>query len=159
MLTCGFKKIHIGVDPFGNIDYTHWENRTEKLNYTNKMKQLMIINLQKYCYDNEFEFIFFPLEDTEFFKRYSDGIPIYNQNKYIINTYSLVFFDGPHSVSAIKTEFDFFHGKIPKGGYVVFDDINQYPHVKALHPYILSKGYQTQEYGRTKISYKYIGTN
>jgi undecaprenyl pyrophosphate synthase len=90
-------KIHIAIDPFGNIDYEHWENRKEKLDYTNKMKNNMLKNLYTFCSENNMECLYFPLEDTEFFNRYSDGVPIYNENKYILNKYSLVFFDGPHT--------------------------------------------------------------
>ena len=57
------------------------------------MKNNMLKNLYNYCSLNKMECLYFPLEDTEFFKRYSDGIPIYNEKKYIINTYALVFFD------------------------------------------------------------------
>ena len=64
-------KIHIAIDPFGNIDYEHWENRKEKLDYTNKMKNNMLKNLYTYCSLNDMECLYFPLEDTEFFKRYS----------------------------------------------------------------------------------------
>jgi hypothetical protein len=75
------KKVHIAIDPFGNIDYEHWENIKEKLDYTNKMKNKMLKNLYTYCDENNMECIFFPLEDTEFFDKYADGIPIYNEKK------------------------------------------------------------------------------
>ena len=99
------------------------------------------------------ECLYFPLEDTEFFKRYSDGVPIYNNNKYIINTYALVFFDGPHTTELVKKEFDFFYNKIPNGGIIVFDDINLYPHMKNLDNYIKDKGFEILEKGNHKISY------
>ena len=146
-------KIHIAIDPFGNIDYTHWENTTHKIGYTNKMKNKMLMNLYTYCSENDMEVLYFPLEDTEFFKKYNNGVPIYNENKYIINTYALVFFDGPHSVSAIKTEFDFFADKIPEGGVLVFDDINQYDHMDLIDHYILKHDFKVFEKGQRKISY------
>ena len=99
------------------------------------------------------ECLYFPLEDTEFFKRYSDGIPIYNEYKKIINTYALVFFDGPHTSNLVKIEFDFFKDKIPKGGVLIFDDIYQYPHMDTLDEYILSNGFKLLEKGNVKISY------
>ena len=88
---------------------------------------------------------------TEFFKRFSDGIPIYNENKYIINRYSLVFFDGPHSVSAIKTECDFFIERIVEGGVFIFDDINQYEHMEKIHPYILENNFSVLEKGKRMV--------
>lgn len=152
----GQNKIHVGIDPFGNIDYLEWETRIVKLDYSNKMKQKMLMNIYKYCNDADQEFLFFPLEDTEFFKRYADGIPIYNNNKYIINKYALVFFDGPHATGPVKEEFDFFESRMAKGGYVVFDDLHQYPHMEVLDPYIISKGFEMMEKGRYKISYRKI---
>lgn len=149
-------KIHVAIDPYGNIDYCSWETRIDKVGYTNKMKQTFLKNLYSYCYNNNMECLFFPLEDTEFFKRYSDGIPIYNEYKTILNKYSLVFFDGPHSTQIVKTEFDFFKDKVPKGGVLIFDDINQYPHMANLDPYIQENNFRIIKKGNTKISYKKI---
>jgi hypothetical protein len=149
----GQYKVHIAIDPFGNIDYAHWENRKEKIDYTNKMKNEMLKNLYSYCSLHNMECLFFPLEDTEFFKRYNDGVPIYNENKYIVNTYALVFFDGPHTTELVKIEFDFFYNKIPVGGVIIFDDIDQYPHMLNLDEYIRSKGFSILRKGNCKISY------
>lgn len=146
-------KIHVAIDPFGNIDYEHWENRKEKLDYTNKMKNNMLRHLYNYCSLNDMECLYFPLEDTEFFKRFSDGVPVYNEKKYIINTYALVFFDGPHTTDLVKKEFDFFYDKIPNGGVIIFDDIKQYPHMENLDSYIRHRGFKILEMGNCKISY------
>jgi hypothetical protein len=75
------------------------------------------------------------------------------KKKKIINTYSLVFLDGPHTTKIIKKEFDFFCDKIPKGGVIVFDDINQYPHMEQLDQYIQSKNFYIFKKGNIKISY------
>jgi len=98
----GVPKIHIAIDPYGNIEYRHNENASMRLDYTNQMKNRTLYNLYKYCYENDVECLYFPLEDVEFFKRYSDGVPVYNQYKQLINKYSLVFFDGPHSCNLVK---------------------------------------------------------
>jgi hypothetical protein len=149
-------KIHIAIDPFGNIDYEHWENKKEKLDYTNDMKNRMLKNLYSYCNDNRMEVLFFPLEDTEFFSKYKDGVPIYNQYKQVLNTYALVFLDGPHTTSFVKNEFDFFKDKIPVGGVIIFDDIDQYPHMVNLDEYIQSNHFKLLEKGVCKISYMKI---
>lgn len=146
-------KTHIAIDPFGNIEYNHWENVVQRLDYTNKMRNNMLVNLYSYCNDLNMDCLFFPLEDTEFFKRYADGVPVYNNYKTIINEYSLVFFDGPHTTELIKNEFDFFKSRIPTGGMIVFDDIDQYPHMSKLDPYIQENGFKFVEKGQCKISY------
>ena len=76
-----------------------------------------------------------PPPPCEYVDDIRDGIPIYNENKSIINTYALVFFDGPHTTELVKYEFDFFYNKIPVGGILVFDDINQYNHMENLDKY------------------------
>ena len=99
------------------------------------------------------DFIFINLEDNEFFKRYSDGVPVYNKTKQIINTYALVFIDGPHTYDLVLDDFNFFKKKIPIGGVIVFDDIYQYPHMEKLDNYIQLNGYKILEQGDVKISY------
>ena len=149
-------KVHIAIDPFGNIEYEHWENRKERIDYTNSMKNRMLKNLYEYCDKHSMECLYFPLEDTEFFEKFKEGVPIYNEHKYIVNQYSLVFFDGPHTTKLVKEEFDFFYDKVPSGGVIVFDDIDQYPHMQNLDAYILEKGFKTITKGGCKISYMKI---
>ena len=146
-------KIHIAIDPFGNIDYEHWENKKEKLDYTNYMKNNMLKNLYTYCSETNMECLFFPLEDNEFFEKYKDGVPIYNEYKKVVNQYALVFLDGPHTTALVKNEFDFFKNKMPVGGMIIFDDINQYPHMENLDSYILDNNFKMVEKGDCKISY------
>ena len=146
---------HISIDPYGNIEYTHWETRTERggRNYTNKIRNSTLKSLYNWCDATEFPFLFFNMEDTEFFKRFSDGVPVYNENKYLINSYALVFFDGPHSTKHIKTEIDFFKDRTPINGCWVFDDIDQYPHMLNIDPIVHNLGFQTLQKGICKISY------
>jgi len=154
LLEMGKKKTHIGIDPYGNIDYTHWNTVTEKLGYNNKMRNNMLKNLYTFCCDHDLDFLFFPLEDTEYFQRFNDGVPVYNEYKQKINMYSLVFFDGPHSTDLIKSAVDFFINKVPVGGFFVFDDRDQYPHMQKLDKYIKSTGFEIFQQGHVKISYK-----
>jgi hypothetical protein len=150
----GAVKPHIGVDPYGNIDYVHWETRVEKnYSYTNHVKNRAAKHLYAWAEENQYPFTFINLEDTEFFKRYADGVPIYDKQKYIINSYALVFFDGPHSTKLVRDEIDFFKDRTPVGGCWVFDDIDQYPHMSQLDPYIRSLGFDPIRRGYCKISY------
>lgn len=149
----GQQKVHIAIDPFGNIEYEHFETRKERLDYTNAMKNRMLANLYALCHSTGMECLFFPLEDTEFFKRYCDGIPIYDEYKRIVNKYAMVFLDGPHTTELVRAEFDFFNMRIPCGGVIVFDDIDQYPHMDQLDGYIRANGFAVLEQGECKISY------
>jgi hypothetical protein len=147
------KKVHIAIDPFGNIEYQHWETKCERLNYTNAMKNRMLSKLYDYCWKNDLEVLFFPLQDTEFFQRYGDGVPVYNNFKTLCNTYSLVFFDGPHTTALVKDEFDFFKNRVAIGGCIVFDDVDQYPHMKYLDEYIRDNGFELLDQTAVKASY------
>ena len=113
----------------------------------------MLRELYKWCDENSMEFLFFPLEDTEFFKRYADGVPIYKDEKKIINTYKLVFFDGPHTFECIKEEISFFEDRMGLGSAMVFDDISQYRHYEKIHPYLSFLGFNEVERGYYKTSY------
>jgi hypothetical protein len=117
------------------------------------MKNNMLKNLYTYCSDTNMECLFFPLEDSEFFEKFKDGVPVYDECKQIINKYALVFLDGPHTSPIVKKEFDFFKDKVPSGGVIVFDDIDQYPHMEVLDSYILENGFKQLEKGECKISY------
>ena len=149
----GQQKVHIAIDPFGNIEYEHFETRKERLDYTNTMKNRMLANLYALCNNTGMECLFFPLEDTEFFKRYCDGIPIYDECKRIVNKYAMVFLDGPHTTELVRAEFDFFNTRIPLNGVIVFDDIDQYQHMDQLDAYIQANGFAVLEQGGCKISY------
>jgi hypothetical protein len=149
----GQQKVHIAIDPFGNIEYEHFETRKERVDYTNAMKNRMLANLYALCHSTGMECLFFPLEDTEFFKRYCDGIPIYDEYKRIVNKYAMVFLDGPHTTELVRAEFDFFNMRISLNGVIVFDDIDQYPHMDQLDGYIRANGFAVLEQGECKISY------
>lgn len=144
-------RIHIGIDPYGDIPYRANESGFYKMDYTLDMQSRMLMNLHR---TNPGQFIFFPLEDREFFERFSDGVPVYrNGTKTLVNQYALVFFDGPHSLEDVRKEFRFFRDKIPVGGVVVFDDIPVYPHHE-LETEILRSGFSLLESGQNKKSYK-----
>jgi len=46
----GQQKVHIAIDPFGNIEYEHFETRKERVDYTNAMKNRMLANLYALCH-------------------------------------------------------------------------------------------------------------
>jgi hypothetical protein len=150
------KKVHIAVDPFGNIEYASNDNDIIRQDYTNSMKQNMLLNLtlwQIQLEDKAPEFLFFPLEDTEFFKSFADGVPIYKETKTLLNKYSAIHLDGPHSKATLWPEIDFFHARTDPGAVMVFDDINLYDH-QSVHEYVESLGWKCITTGDRKASYQ-----
>ena len=121
--------------------------------YDNNMRNRIIPSLYYYAYQNNINFHFFCLEDTEFFNRYSDGVPIYQEYKQICNEYAFVFFDGPHDNESMENEVKFFLARTVVGSVFVFDDVWMYSH-DLIHNYLLSNGWEVIEQGSVKISYR-----
>lgn len=146
-------RIHIGIDPYGDLKYRGDEMYMYTMDYSPDMQSRMLSNLYTTHPD---QFIFFSLEDTEFFTKFADGVPIYRDGKKsIVNEYAFVFIDGPHSLEDVRREFQFFKDKIPVGGAIVFDDIKYYPHFE-LDNEIIAAGFEVMEHGELKKSYKRI---
>ncbi len=157
------------IDPYGNIDFpvTHSNemvNTTStqqgaafsvKLDYTNDMRRKIIPSLYFYAYQKGLNFSFFCLEDTEFMKRFHDGVPVYDECKKIEDKYALVFFDGPHTLDVVMQETEFFSSRVNPGSAFVYDDIWMYDHNR-VEEYIFSRGFIPFNKGNVKASYKKI---
>lgn len=150
------KKVHIAIDPFGSIEYEHKEGEFVRLDYTNEMRDECLTNLYAYTRQLQIPFIFFNLEDTEFFNRYSDGVPVYAHEKKILNTYSFVHFDGPHAVKPLLDEIEFFKSRTPVGGCWCFDDVKNYYNHDAVEKVVLDLGFNLIEKGDKKALYQKV---
>ena len=111
-----------------------------------------MINLYLYCRQKNVNFYMFNLEDTEFFNRYGDGVPVYAEHKRLVNKYSVVHFDGPHTLEALDTEIAFFLERSDPGAVFVFDDVEMYEH-DAVHNQLLEYGMETAMETPRKWSY------
>ena len=143
------KHWHIGIDPYGNIPYQHFDKKEPiTCNYTNNMKLELLKDLD---YEN---FTLFSMGDDEFIKRFQDGVPIYRDKKELRNKYDLVHFDGPHkSVDVIK-ESIFFGERSHKGSVFVYDDYRYYDMDAVLKIIVNEYGFMLLKQGKTKISLK-----
>jgi hypothetical protein len=147
----------IAIDPYGGISYMWQENVRVFTDYTNKMKNKALKNLYNFCESNNLNFNLYCMEDTEFFKRFEDGVPTYkNKEKVIENKYALVHFDGPHTVYDIIKEVDFFSNKMSVGGMLVFDDayVGYYDHDKVESFVLQSGNYELVGKETHKASYR-----
>lgn len=123
------QKVHLAIDPYGSIEYPEGDDgHTKRLDYTNDMRDDCLINIYLYCKMYRLPFLFFNLEDTEFFARFADGVPFYQEHKQLLTQYAFVHFDGPHTVRHVEAEIDFFHARSPIGAVWVFDDVALYNH-------------------------------
>ena len=152
-----FKKHwHIGIDPYGDIKYSHYDN-DEKIKwngdstpptYPNSMKQQLIKDLD---YPN---FTLYQLGDDEFMKRFEDGVPIYREKKELINKYDLVHFDGPHKTIDVIKEVIFFGERSHAGTVFVFDDYPKFDMDTVLKIIVNQYGFMLLKQGKNKISLK-----
>jgi hypothetical protein len=152
-----FKKHwHIGIDPYGDIKYSHYDN-DEKIKwngdstpptYPNSMKQQLIKDLD---YPN---FTLYQLGDDEFMKRFEDGVPIYRDKKQIKTKYDLVHFDGPHKTYDVIKEAIFFAERSRPGTVFVFDDYPKFDMDFVLKIIVNEFGFLLLKQGKNKISLK-----
>ena len=152
ILESGIKKVHIAIDPYGDMEYADGDVRAIRYGYTNTMRDECLTNLYLYCLGRGINLYFFALEDTEFFSRFGDGVPVYDEHKRIVNDYSFVHFDGPHSVAAVKEEVTFFHARTQPGAVFVFDDVNLYDH-SVIDALLDDSGWQLYEMSERKWAY------
>lgn len=118
---------HICIDPYGNIMYNDIVG-AHRSDYNDNMKNETLSELYKYAYDNSLNVLFFNFEDSEFYKRFSDGVPIYDQEKTIINNYCFVHVDGQHEVNSVRMAATFFIPRMSMHGILAFDNTDHYDH-------------------------------
>jgi len=147
----GIKLKHLGIDPYGDIIYrTADSDLGGRLDYTNKMKQEALLDLIK-----EYpEFNFINLEDSEFFKRFADGYPVYDNEKKLLTQYEMVHFDGPHDTESVMKEVNFFLDRKPKQCVYVFDDIDTHD-IDKIGEHLIWNGFKEIKKGNRKIIFAY----
>jgi len=143
------KHWHLGIDPYGNLDYQHYDNSSSYIaDYTNTMKKQLIKDLD---YPN---FTLYQLGDDEFMNRFSDGVPIYREKKEILYNYDLVHFDGPHKTIDVIKEAIFFGERSRQGSVFVFDDYPKFDMDAVLKIIVNEYGFMLLKQGKNKISLK-----
>lgn len=148
-------KTLVCIDPYGSLLYEGREGQICRLDYDNPMKYNCMSNIWADVRENPVSFKYFDLEDTEFFTRFSDGVPIYELEKRIESKYSFVFFDGPHSVAHIREEIAFFLPRTSVGGIYCFDDTTPdfYDH-SIIHADLMDMGFELVHQGIKKATYR-----
>jgi hypothetical protein len=135
------RRPHICVDPYGNIEY-YGHGQIMQYDYYNSMRNETISNLYKYAEDRNVNIIFFNLEDSEFYKRFNDGVPVYdNGRKNIISKYCLAHIDGQHDVKSVNISTDFFIKNMATKGIIVYDNTDYYEH-DLIHTKLLNNNFE-----------------
>jgi hypothetical protein len=149
------KRKYLAIDPYGNIEYPYSQDIVKVLDYTNQMKYRAMISLYTLGLKFNLDIDLICLEDTEFFKRYEEGVPCYDAYKTIKNSYALVHLDGPHHTNLVLAEAEFFGPRVVVGGYIVVDDVLFYD-LQPIQTYLLENGFELVENDNKKASYKKV---
>jgi len=145
------KLTHLGIDPYGNIEYSVADNyQLMRLDYTNDMKRDALIDLTRQYP----EFNLVNLEDNEFFKRFADGYPIYDNFKKLITKYETIHFDGPHDTVSVMKEVEFFVKRKPNQCIYIFDDIDTHD-INKISKYLMQNGFKEIKRGNRKAVFIY----
>ena len=147
------------IDPYGNVDYEWKDGVTVVFDYTNQMKNKTLKNLYTLCENFNLNFIFFNMDDTHFFKKHSNGVPVYNRVKTINDTYALVHLDGPHTTAKLLEELEFFCEKVGQNGIIVLDDIAGYYDYEKIQQFLSENGFELLEQSDIKASFIKIKAN
>lgn len=153
--------IHVAVDPYGSIEYfSNKKLSPGTTDYSNQMKFETMKNLAKIACDLNVHLLFLPMEDTEYFKRFSDGVPTYSFHKKIVSEYSFVFVDGQHSFESVYGSANFFLSRMKHGGIIVFDNTDCYDHAQVDSMLVENSFIELKEFSVPldhKKFYKFIG--
>lgn len=133
------KRVHVCMDPYGDILYSDIAG-VHRSDYTDVMKNETLAELFKYASQKNINILFYNMEDGEFYKRFSDGVPVYDKEKYIINIYCFVHIDGQHDRDSVIEAANFFITRTCKGGLLVFDNTDHYDHTD-VDTMLITNGY------------------
>ena len=152
-----FLNQHVAIDPYGSIPYFDDVLGDHDGGYSNSMRRETASSLFQLANQNNWNLTFMFIESSEYFVRYADGVPVYDDRsgkKSILDKYSLVHFDGQHTRQDVIDEFAFFENKMCKGGIMVFDDIETYDHSEIERDFILKNtSYKLFAKGKRKAAY------
>jgi len=107
--------IHVGVDPYGNLEYQHYDDTgAYTCDYTDDMRDTMLNDFKSYR--NQGRFTLCNMTDTQFM----------NDSEHRHSTFAFVHFDGPHMTKDVMTEALWFANRTEVGARFVFDDYPKY---------------------------------
>jgi hypothetical protein len=129
--------IHIGVDPYNNLNYQHYDTSPSyTTDYTDEMRDRLIEDMKPYAG----KFHLANMTDTLFMCH-----PDYNEKKF-----SFVHFDGPHMTKDVLTEAVWFANRSAPRTRFVFDDHKTYS-MDTIAYALTAFNFRTIEIGEHKI--------
>ncbi len=105
--------IHIGIDPYGNLEYQHYDDSGKyTCDYTDAMRDQLLKDMEAY---------------KGRFTLYNDtDIKFMNDRAHQNSRFAFVHFDGPHMTRDVITEVIWFVNRAAPRTRYVFDDFTKY---------------------------------
>jgi hypothetical protein len=126
---------HIGVDPYGNLKYQHYDNSPAyTCDYTESMRLQLLKDMSGYH-----KFDLYHMTDIEFMNKNWDFGPFH-----------FVHFDGPHMTKDVLTEAVWFADRSTLRTHFVFDDYPKYD-MDLISKVLSYYGFELLEKGENKI--------
>ena len=130
--------IHVGVDPYGNLNYQHYDNSGKyQCDYTDEMRDTMLYDFKPYR--NQGKFVLCNMTDIKFM----------NDSEHRFSTFAFVHFDGPHMTRDVITESVWFANRCAPHTRFVFDDYPKYEMSTIAHA-LTFFDFKTKEMGDNK---------
>ena len=132
--------LHIGIDPYANLKYKHYDNDVEayQCDYTDQMRDTMLNDFYKYR--NGGKYRLYNDTDTNFM----------NDHDFTESKYSFVHFDGPHMTKDVMTEAIWFANRSAPTTRFVFDDFPKY-NMQLIRDVLKLYGFEIMDQGQNKI--------
>lgn len=140
------KRTHLCIDPYGNIVTDNpIYGVPRRHDHTNERKFKCMMALGTFAFENKYNVLFLPFEDSEFYNRFADGVPVYIEEKQVINKYALVHIDGAHNYNAVAVAAKFFIARMDVNSIIIFDNCDHYNHSSIEHDILYPAGYSIIE--------------
>lgn len=131
-------KTHIGIDPYGNLNYQHYDDTgAYQCDYTESMRVQLLKDMAEY---ENFDLLH--MTDIDFMNRFWDAGP-----------FDFVHFDGPHMTRDVMREAVWFADRSQKGSRFVFDDYPKY-NMPKIADVLSFWNFKQIEAGKNKICYE-----
>ena len=130
--------IHVGVDPYGNLEYQHYDNTGKyRCDYTDEMRDTMLSDFKPYR--NQGKFTLCNMTDVRFM----------NDTEHRFSTFAFVHFDGPHMTKDVLTEAIWFADRSAPNTRFVFDDYPKY-NMEVIRKCLAFYGFKGADSGNNK---------
>lgn len=149
-------RVIVSIDPYGDIEYKHSDHTPSLYNcgYDREMMVQAMTTIPAACHAKGHLWIPFIMEDQEFFKRFEDGVPVYQTGKFTVNDYALVHLDGPHRTDLVVSETVFFSQRVPTGGAIVYDNWEMYFDNEKVSEALRWQGFELEAKGGEKAVWR-----